>query len=360
MTVRVGEQIFRLQGRYSRAANRTLDSFFKDLNKEMVIIGREIADFYSDLLLGFALDPVSGVIKPTLYNSGRISASKNRAERMAKQFVTRIHKKLKTGRRSFLDESKERDKELGRLLKKIGEQQERGKKSDRTKQLLQQLSEDSNDAITAFFQKWIGYYPSILTRGLTSGQRPQQIKELLLLPNGHIRIGSSLEESVAREAAMDLLEQRTAATLAEARELKLDSCWNANPMDNLTKPVCAQASTAGVIPIGDMEGNYGMPPRYICRCDLMIVSSEWKDLNKGINQSIEKRRQEVVEELRGAEAKKASWDVAGYTRADGTVVKGYTAHVDPNKYPLRAEGLEHYALTGEKLKAWDVPVPEYI
>ena len=159
---------------------------------------------------------------------------------------------------------------------------------------------------------------------------------------------------------MDLLQQRTASTLAEARELKMDSCWNANPMDKLTKPQCAEATIAGVIPIDEMEGNYGMPPRYICRCDIMIVSSKWTELNKGVNQSIESRRREVVEELSVSPAKLSSWKVGGYTKADGTKVKGYTAAVDADKYPVRAAGLEHYQETQDKLRVWtENPVPEY-
>jgi ribosomal protein L17 len=279
---------------------------------------------------------------------------------MAKNFVNRINKKLKSGRRSFLGESDQRDRELKQLLKKADIKHDRLAAGNKVKKLLQHLAEDTEDAVQSYFQKWRLYYASILRRAITTNQKPEAVKALLVQPNGHIRIGSSLEEAMMREAAMDLLQQRTAKTLTEARELKLDSCWNANPMDQLTKPVCAAASTAGVIPIPDMEGNYGMPPRYICRCDIMIVSSKWTKLNQGVNQSIETRRKQVVQELMDSPAKKTSWQVGGYTKADGTVVKGYTSTVDGEVYPGRAAGLEHYQETQDKLLVWtDNPVPEY-
>lgn len=360
MTVKVGKQLFKLERRYSKAANGTLDLFFKDLAREIADINREIADFYNTMLLGFAVDKKTGRIKPTLFNSGRISVSKNRAEKMARDFIERINEKLNSGRRSFLGESSQRDRELKRLLKKAGIKLDRTSAGEQAKKLLQDLTEDAEGAVRSSFQKWSLYYPSILRRAVTTNQKPETVKALLIQPNGHIRIGSSLNEQVMRDAAMDLLQQRTAQTLVEARELKLDSCWNANPMDQLTKPECAQASTAGVIPIPDMESNYGMPPRYICRCDIMIVSSKWTNLNKGVNRSIEQRRTEVIAELQDSPAKLSGWKVSGYTKADGTKVKGYTSAVDADKYPVRAAGHEHYQDTQDKLLVWaDNPVPEY-
>lgn len=216
MTVKVGKQLFKLERRYSKAANGTLDLFFKDLAREIADINREIADFYNTMLLGFAVDKKTGRIKPTLFNSGRISVSKNRAEKMARDFIERINEKLNSGRRSFLGESSQRDRELKRLLKKAGIKLDRTSAGGQAKKLLQDLTEDAEGAVRSSFQKWSLYYPSILRRAVTTNQKPAAVKALLIQPNGHIRIGSSLNEQVMRDAAMDLLQQRTAQTLVEA------------------------------------------------------------------------------------------------------------------------------------------------
>ena len=358
MSTKTGRNLFKLEGRYIKAANRTFDLFFKDLAKEMTEISKEIAEFYSFILGGMSLDKETGGIKLTTANSLKVSAAKMRAERMSKGFSKRITTKLGGGRKAFLGERGTRDKEAKKILKKEGIEVNYGDIPDKTKQLLRDLGDDSSSQIVSFFNKWVHYFPHIIRTAISTGQNPARTRELLLLPNGHIRVGSSLEEAVYREAAMDLLRQRTAQTVSEAQRLKLTHCWNANPMDSRTKPICASATTVGIIPLQDMEDNYGFPPRFVCRCDLMITDPSWVEINQGVNQAIEQRRKEVIKELQDLPSQMTSWRVSGYTRADGTRVAGSMREAQD---PLRAEGLRRYQEVEDRIEIWsEREVPEYI
>ena len=360
MTIKAGQRLFRLESRYQKAANRSIDGSIKSLTLAVLKINRDITQFYEGIIGKFSLDDNTDRIKPVLKNSALITTSKNRARRMARDFANNIVREMRSARKSLLSESRFRDAGAKDILKTIGVKQERGKVGKAAGKIIAEMAKDSEETIRSYFEKWMFYYPHVLRQALAANYTPEKLREALFQPNGHIRIGSSMEEAVYSAHAMDLLSQRTGRTIAEAKELNLDYCWNANPMDMRTKPECAMASTAGVIPIGDMEDNYGLPPRYICRCDLMIVNGKWTELNKGINQSIEQRRKEVVTELGAAPGKMTGWNVAGYTKADGTVVKGHRKEIDAAKDPIRAAGLEHYQETQDKLEVWiDNPVPEF-
>ncbi len=358
MSVKTGQNFFKLEGRYIKAANRTYDLFFKDLAKEVTSISREISDFYSFVLGGMTLDKETGGFKLTVTNSQKVSAARVRAERMVNGFTKRIDTKLRAGRSAFLGERDTRDKKAKKLLKKEGIEIDYGDIPDKTKQILKDLGDDASSRIVSFFNKWTNYFPHIIRTAISTGQNPTRTRDLLLLPNGHIRVGSSLEEAIYKESAMDLLRQRTAETISEANRLKLTHCWNANPMDRLTKPICASATTAGIIPLQDMEDNYGLPPRFVCRCDLMITDPAWTEINQGVHQAIEQRRKEVIQELQDLPGQMTNWRVGGYTRADGTQVVGSVRQAQD---PLRAEGLRRYQETEDKIAIWsEREVPDFV
>jgi len=68
--------------------------------------------------------------------------------------------------------------------------------------------------------------------------------------------------------------------------------FNSNPMDERTKPICAAATVAGVIPVTEMERVYGVPPRMICRCDLVWVRPEWTDVKADVTALVEQQRKD--------------------------------------------------------------------
>ena len=68
----------------------------------------------------------------------------------------------------------------------------------------------------------------------------------------------------------------------EAERIGLTWCYNANPDDKATTPVCRAATRAGVMPKEEMIEKHGKPPRldkmyHLCRSKLIYVDPEWVD-----------------------------------------------------------------------------------
>jgi hypothetical protein len=150
-------------------------------------------------------------------------------------------------------------------------------------------------AIASSFVKWEDYAYRTLMNGVLAGSNVEAVRSLLFTDTGNIKIGSSLEQEVNFEAAQAITEQRTNATRAAGKQLGLTYAFNFNPMDGLTKPECISATTAGCIPLDEMEDAYGFPPRWICRCDLVVTDPAWGGLNTSINKAIDQRRTEMLD-----------------------------------------------------------------
>jgi hypothetical protein len=80
------------------------------------------------------------------------------------------------------------------------------------------------------------------------------------------------------------------SNVAYVQQEGLKEVFNSNPMDERTKPICASATSAGIISIKQMESAYGNPPRMICRCDLVYINPKWKDVKQDIGQLIEEQK----------------------------------------------------------------------
>lgn len=66
--------------------------------------------------------------------------------------------------------------------------------------------------------------------------------------------------------------------------------FNSNPMDERTKPICASATMAGIISITEMAGTFGMPPRMLCRCDVVWVKPAWIDVKNDVKELVDEQR----------------------------------------------------------------------
>jgi len=70
----------------------------------------------------------------------------------------------------------------------------------------------------------------------------------------------------------------------------LKQVFNSNPMDDRTKSICAAATLAGIVSIREMESAYGVPPRMLCRCDLIYVNPAWDSVKKDIEDLLSEQR----------------------------------------------------------------------
>jgi hypothetical protein len=117
-------------------------------------------------------------------------------------------------------------------------------------------------------------------------------------------------------------------------------------MDQRTKPVCIEATLAGVIPEREMAAGYGFPPRFICRCEIAYTRGEWGEFNNAINGEIRSARSRLIEELNNAPKQLSQWFVG-------------TNLVIPSD-PVRAAGNKMYADIEEKLDtAESTEVPDF-
>ena len=141
-----------------------------------------------------------------------------------------------------------------------------------------------------------------------------------------------MDEETMLATMTSIGEQRTSYIRKKAEESGYKFCWNANPMDPQTKPECIDASVAGVISEEAMGNDYGFPPRYICRCEIVYTRPEWVRVNQGINSALEDRRNVLVQSLIDAPRQMTSWKVKGkvvravdITRLQGNLMYKETA-----------------------------------
>jgi len=107
---------------------------------------------------------------------------------------------------------------------------------------------------------------------------------------------------------------------------------NSNPMDARTKPICAAATLAGIISIKNMEKTYGVPPRMLCRCDLLYIKEEWKDIQKDVEALIAEQKEKWRDTLTTAARRKDGHFYASVEEQLNVLSKDYT----PKKFEATA------------------------
>lgn len=174
------------------------------------------------------------------------------------------------------------------------------KVSDKGKQEVSVIQKVSEARLNSILKKWAEFVRSTFNSLIVQKTPIAEATARFFQENGHIKIGSSLDEESEIEALMRAVEERTAYQRDQAAINGYTCCWNSNPMDKRTKPECIEATSAGVIPESKMSSDHGFPPRNICRCDITFVRCEWKRINDGINEAITESRNKLKAELLAA------------------------------------------------------------
>lgn len=214
---------------------------------------------------------------------------------------------FKRYRRLIFLSMKEREAEIKKQLAKIGIKEKRWNVKEKDLAFLEALTQKGFKQINDVLLKWENFVYDTFYSGVARAKPLLQFRKTFINDDGTIKIGSSLNYTAESLAQINAVEQRTEFNRRQAAEEGYNECFNANPMDMKTKSECIEATLAGVIPEVSMGADYGFPPRFVCRCELVYTRGSWKGVNAGINQSIEERRQELITELWDAPNQKSFW-----------------------------------------------------
>jgi hypothetical protein len=99
-----------------------------------------------------------------------------------------------------------------------------------------------------------------------------------------------------------------------------------------------------------MGTEYGFPPRYVCRCELVYTRRDWVGVNQGVNQAIRDRRKALIADLEAAPRQKSYWY---WTNPQGERIRVWAEG-------KKASGDVMYKETADKLKlVKSKTVPDY-
>lgn len=241
---------------------------------------------------------------------------------------------------------KDKEFRLMKVVAKMGVKDDRVTIQDKTLEMMNAINGNMYKNIENMLTKWRGYVYDTFFQGITQSLQKDALRSLFVTDTGTLKIGSSLEETSELEASMAAVAEKIAYLRDNAQRNGYTYCWNVNPMDRRTKPICMEASLAGVIPERDMLGAYGFPPRHICRCEIAYTRKEWTELNQSINVELRSVRERLIDELIDAPRQLSQFYIAGKL-------------VIPSD-PVRAAGVKMYADIEEKLElARRTEVPDF-
>lgn len=334
---------------------RHVDHFFDYFDKGLIrlnnVTTKEATKIYDKILKDLELDENKTVVN-SVDNLALGRALVLGIEALTDQYRESYGELFREYRREMMGIVRVKEERIEKRLLKAGVDQDRVTLTDEALKLMEAINQNGYKEINNMLTKWVNFVYNQFFMGMTKSFTVPGLKSLFYNDSGTLKIGSSLQEESKNIAAYSLTEQRTAFLRQRAKEEKMKYCWNSNPMDQRTKAECMSASLAGVIPEGQMGSNYGFPPRYICRCELVYTRPEWTGINTGVNQALEERRHRLIRELREAPRQKDAW------RRLGTLVVP--------RDPGRASGRKMYKETATKLvlarkmrvPEWQMRVPE--
>jgi len=356
MTITNGKKFYSLAIRSRKDSNKILSDSQADINRLNNIIDKKASTEYMKFLSDLEKDKDNRLANKNS-NIAKINIFLNKTEeKVFNPYKKKYSKVSNSTVRDVLKQEKNFIKSRNNLFGLEN-------KTIITKDLnarLSNLNKASFQRINQTIKKWHDFAYGVFLRGITQQQTIDKIIEQLLTQFGSIRIGSSFGQSTEAEMIINAVSQRTAFVMEDAKKQNLKCCWNGNPIDRRTKPICLEASIAGVIPEKQMLDTYGPPPRYICRCDLVYTRCEWSDINTGINQTIEERRIKLIDILKSDpdSYQKSSWFAN---------INGEKKRIIPND-PTRAAGKLLYKnmeemiglLESNPVDEYEIPNPESI
>lgn len=328
-------------------AKRKSDSFMNDLVKRLSYMNKSFRKIairsYDRLIDRFVMD--DSMILTSMENYELLSAYMAEFDLILNRYRVEYRKTYESNRAELFTIVKDKELRLMKVLKRIGIEDDRITISQNNLTIVNEINRKMYKNVEAILIKWRNYVYDTFFQGITQSQTKETLRANFLNENGTLKIGSSLEGMTELEAAMGIVAERTAFLREKAKENGYAMCWNVNPMDHRTKPICMEASLAGVIREAEMGNVYGFPPRYVCRCEIAYTHEDWGEFNQAINNELKSVRLRLIDELRDAPRQLAQYYIAGKL-------------VLPTD-PVRRAGLKMYADIEEKLQtALENEVPD--
>lgn len=340
----LGQQIVRQAYISKRKSDALLDRIQKDvrrLNKKITKLAFQSYDMLTNRL---DKDPLN--IVNSMDNLEKLSLWMPSFDMLLNRYRLEYKSVYESNRVYLFGHIKDKELRIMKVLAKMGVKDDRVTITDDSLEMMNSINLNMYKNIENMLVKWRGYIYDAFFQGITQSFSIDKLRELFVNTTGTLRIGSSLEEISELEANRAAVAEKTAYLRGQARKNGYDYCWNANPMDPRTKPICMMASLAGVISENDMLNGYGFPPRFYCRCEIVYTRSEWVELNQSINGELRVARSRLIENLIDAPRQLSQWYVAGrlVTASD----------------PVRAAGDRMYADIEHKLElAREHEVPDF-
>lgn len=319
-------------------AKKQSDAFFKRLINQLKKLNKQThkaaIQSYDSLIDRLHVDGVS--IDNSMENLELLSMYMQGFDQLISKYRTRYQTVYSNSRVELFEYVRDKELRLMKVVAKMGVKDDRISIDQKTLDLLREVNLNMYRNIEKTLIKWRSFVYDAFFVGITQSKTRAALREDFVTNTGTLKIGSSLEEETELEASMAAVRERTAYLREQARRNGYRYCWNVNPMDRRTKPMCMEASLAGVITEEEMGRVHGFPPRHICRCEIAYTHEDWVELNQSINNELRIIRERLIDELVDAPRQLAQYYVGGRL-------------VIPRD-PVRASGEKMYADIEEKLE----------
>jgi hypothetical protein len=304
---KIGISLFKESVKGKKHGDVVLDSLQKALarlNKEAT---KETTRLYESVFKKMNINNSTGLIVNSVENLALVSEMTGGLEPITDNYRAAYGQLIRDYREESLATLAEKESRIEHHLGKIDMREDRKGLTPEAFGQIAVLNEKNYRKVNALLLKWKDTVYDLFLSGVNRGLDLIAFRNSFYNKTGTIKIGSSLEEETVAASMQAVTEQRTAFVRQKAKENNYTYCWNANPMDPQTKPICLEASLAGVIPEGTMGTDYGFPPRHICRCEVVFTRREWVNINQGVNQAIRERRKVLIDALENAPKQKSYW-----------------------------------------------------
>jgi hypothetical protein len=348
--LKIGERHLRESLKGKKSGDVILTSLQKALARLNKEASKRATQLYESIFKKLDIDKGSGLIKNTVVNLSLVNEMTAGLEPITNAYRTAYGQLIRDYREDTFAALAEKEDRIKFHLDKIGMKEDRNILTPEAFSQIAILNEKNLRKVNALLLKWKDTVYDLFISGVNRGMDLISFRNSFYNETGTIKIGSSLEQETTATAMQAVTEQRTAFVRQKAKENQYDYCWNANPLDPLTKPICLEASLAGVIPEAAMGTEYGFPPRYVCRCELVYTRRDWVGVNQGVNQAIRDRRKVLIADLEAAPRQKSYWY---WTNPQGERIRVWAEG-------KKASGDVMYKETADKLKlAKSKTVPDY-
>lgn len=332
---KLGKEIFRASLKSKQEGDQVLDSLLVDLRALNRKVNREVLGLYRSLTDRLDTAGDSAVLISSMANFEALSRSVPDLDFILSGYKRDFKSLYALSRQDRFEQMRDKELRLEKILKKMGIDDDRVTISQNTMDILNTINTGFYNKIDAIALKMKNFAYDTFFNAIAQSWTREKLVGEWVTPEGYLKIGSSLEGMSELEASIAAVAEKTAYLKDQAKKNGYTYCWNCNPMDQRTKPECIMATLAGVISEARMGTDYGFPPRYICRCEIVYTRGEWTELNKSINDEIREVQGRLVNALLTAPKQKTQWLV------NGKIVK-------PTD-PVRLSGNLMYADIEEKL-----------